>query len=115
MDPGEIAIGEERLCVLLDEREVKAVEQVVGTVAAAYGCDDIRVGIGESCMQVVESWRGFARKKKRAAGLRVFPKMRSEAEITEMLDAAIHAFLICERCRRDHSDGCTLWQMSKLI
>ncbi len=61
-------------------REIKAIEQIIGSVAAAHAGDDGAVRIGECSVKISEALFGGSGKEERAALLSICTEMGSKAE-----------------------------------
>ena len=109
LDAGQIAVGEERLGMLSDQREIEAIEQVVGAVPATHAGNDGAVWIGECSVQIGEALLRRSGKEERPAFLSVCAEAGSEAECAQALKTAVYALGVCERGGRNHADASAFW------
>ena len=109
LDAGQIAVGEERFRVLLDEREIEAIEQIIGAVATTHAGNDGAVWIGECRVKICEALFRSTGKKERPAFLSICAEAGSEAECAQALKTAVYPLGLCERGGRKNADASSFW------
>ena len=105
LEAREIAVGEEGLGMGGDGFEVEALEQVVGSVAAAQSHDGGGTWVGEGRVEIGEALLRGSSEVERSALARVGGEFGCETEIAQGREAEIDVLRLRAGGRGDDADG----------